>query len=83
MTERVKNNLRQPCVLTELCKLFEDDSILAGPSIGKCHYQIEVLILVTEQCPQLVLRGFPFSQDVSQSLGQLYLADAGIGLGLL
>ena len=29
MTERVKDHLRQPCVLTELCKLFEDDPILS------------------------------------------------------
>ena len=36
-----------------------------------------------EQCSQLVLRGFPFPQDISQSLGQPHLADTGIGLGLL
>ena len=49
MTERMKDHLRQPCVLTEFCKLFEDDPILAGLSIGKCHDQIEVLILVTQK----------------------------------
>ena len=29
------------------------------------------------------MRGFPFSQDISQSLGQPHLADTGISLGLL
>ena len=49
MTERMKDHLRQPCVLTEFCKLFEDDPILARAAIGKCHDQIEVLILVTQK----------------------------------
>ena len=64
MTERMKDHLRQPCVLTELCKLFEDDPILAGPSIGKCHNQIEVLILVAKEAFQLVLGLLPFPQNV-------------------
>ena len=62
----MKDHLRQPCVLTELCKLFEDDSILAGASIGKCHNQIEVLILVAQEAFQLVLGLLPFPQDVGK-----------------
>ena len=34
MAERMKDHLRQPCILTELCKLFEDDPILAGATIA-------------------------------------------------
>ena len=82
MTERMKDHLRQPCVLTELCKLFENDPILTGPSIGKCHHQIEVLILVAKEAFQLVLGLLPFQQNVGQSLGQPHLADAGIGFRL-
>ena len=66
MTERRKDHLRQPCVLTELCKLFEDDTILAGAAIGKCHNQIEVLILVAQETFQLVLGLLPFPQNVGQ-----------------
>ena len=82
MTERMKDHLRQSCVLTELCKLFEDDPILAGPSIGKCYNQIEVLILVTQEAFQLVLGLLPFPQDVSQRFRQPHLTDAGIGFRL-
>ena len=74
MTERMKHHLRQPCVLTELCKLFEDDPILAGPSIGKCHNQIEVLILVAKEAFQLVLGLLPFPQNVSQCFWQPHLS---------
>ena len=70
MTERMKDHLRQPCVLTELCKLFEDDSILTGPSIGKCHHQIEVLILVAQKAFQLVLGLLPFPQNVGKRFRQ-------------
>lgn len=82
MTERMKDHLRQPCVLTELCKLFEDDPILAGPSIGKCHHQIEVLILVTQEAFQLVLGLLPFPQNVGQRFRQPHLTDTGVGFRL-
>lgn len=82
MTERMKDHLRQPCVLTELCKLFEDDPILAGPSIGKCHHQIEVLILVAQETFQLVLGFLPLPQNVGQRFRQPHLTDAGIGFRL-
>ena len=82
MTERMEDHLRQPCVLTELCKLFEDDPILAGPSIGKCHNQIEVLILVAQEAFQLVLGLLPFPQDVGQRFRQPHLTDAGVGFRL-
>ena len=65
----MKDHLRQPCVLTELCKLFEDDPILAGPSIGKCHHQIEILILVAQEAFQLVLGLLPFPQNVASVFG--------------
>ena len=65
MTERMKDHLRQPCILTELCKFFEDDTILTGPAIGKGHNQIEVLILVAQEAFQLVLGLLPFPQNVS------------------
>ena len=35
MTERVKNHLRQSCVLTELCKHFKDHSVLARSSVQR------------------------------------------------
>ena len=70
------------CVLTELCKFFEDDPILAGPSIGKCHNQIEVLILVAKEAFQLVLGLLPFPQNVSQCFWQPHLTDTGIGFRL-
>ena len=82
MTERMKDHLRQPCVLTELCKLFVDDPILAGPSIWKCHHQIEVLIFVAQEAFQLVLGLLPFPQDVSQCFWQPHLTDTGIGFRL-
>ena len=82
VTERMKDHLRQPCVLTELCKLFEDDPILAGASIGKCHDQIEVLILVAQEAFQLVLVLLPFPQDVGKRFRQPHLTDTGIGFRL-
>ena len=78
----MKDHLRQPCVLTELCKLFEDDTILARPSIGKRHNQIEVLILVAQETFQLVLGLLPFPQNVGQRFRQPHLTDAGIGFRL-
>lgn len=83
MAEGVKDYFRKPRFLPQLLKRFQDDTVLTGAAIGQRHHQVVVLILVTEQRPQLVLRGFPFSQDISQGLGQPHLADAGIGLGLL
>ena len=83
MAQGVKDHFWKPCFLPQLLKRLQDDTVLTGAAIGQCHHQIVVLILVAEQRPQLVLRGFPFPQDVSQGLGQPHLADAGIGLGLL
>ena len=82
MAERVKDHFGQASGLPQLVKLLRDHTLLALPPIGQCHHQIVVLILVAEQRTQLVLRGFLFSQDMSQSLGQPHLADTGIRLGL-
>ncbi len=56
--------------------------ILAGPSIGKCHNQIEVLILVAQEAFQLVLGLLPFPQNVGQRFRQPHLTDTGIGFRL-
>ena len=82
MTERMKDHLWQPCVLTEFCKLLEDDPIFAGQSIGKCHHQIEVLILVDKEAFQLVLGLLPFPQNISQCFWQPHLTDTGIDFRL-
>lgn len=83
MAQGVKDHFGKPCFLPQLLKRLQDDTVLTGAAIGQRHHQVVVLILVTEQCSQLVLRGFPFPQDIRQSLGQPHLADSGIGLGLL
>ena len=82
MTEGMKDHPGQPCLLPQLLKLLQDDAVLAGSAVGQRHYQVIILILVTEKAPQLILGFLPFPQDVGQRLGQPHLADTGIRLGL-
>lgn len=51
-------------------------------SQGRPLDQIKLLIFVPQKASQLVLGRLPFPEDISQRLGQPYLTDTGIGLGL-
>ena len=82
MAEGMKDHSGQPRLFPQLFKLLQDDTILTGPAIGQRHHQVEVLVLVTEKRPKLILGFFPLPQDVGQGLGQPHLADTGIRLGL-
>ena len=82
MTERMEDHPGQPSLLPQLLKLLQDDAVLAGAPIGERHHQVKILVFITEKSAKLVLGVFPFPQDVGQRLGQPYLADAGVRLGL-
>ena len=81
VAQRMENHLWQPCFLTELRKLLQDDPVLAGAAIGQGNYQIELLIFVSQEASQLVLRSFPFPEDIGQRLRQPHLSGTGISLG--
>ena len=60
----------QPCFFTELCKLLQDDTVLARPSVGESDNQVKVLILVSQEAPDFILCLLPLAQNIGEGFRQ-------------
>lgn len=82
MSKRMKDHFRQSSFFPEFGKLFQDDTILTGPAIGKRKDQIKFLVFVSQKASQFILSRFPLTQNIGKSFWQPDLTDTGISFWL-